>query len=344
MNSFLCLSRDEVFVVEIESPPNYSVRSVVNFSVNKCYALSPDNLYLASCDKNRILTIRNVDNGNVLQTLQLTGTPEACWWSELYLWVICKGKVAKYPYDSTQTKMMGSCVEEPAVSFESVLKFSKGVLVIRLCDNEKISILKIRNQKIYLQQIPDSNFNASSVAISSDGCAVLLYRKSSFDYQLWEIECEDRWKISSTGKLDSWKVLFWFCLTGSDNSRSSVWLTSIDRADMNKRLSVFSISFPSCQRSFLHQLSSKPAGSTVIYADSNILILHNCGWIYFVNLSNSKMLNSLYVGLFTCFKDVSSFYIPSRAILVLAGEIHLHFFKIHNVEGNLPSIGSIDHI
>jgi hypothetical protein len=147
--------------------------------------------------------------------------------------------------------------------------------------------------------------------------------------------------------LDRWKVLFWFCLTGSDNSRSSVWLTSIvieDWADMNEPLSVFSISFPSCQRGFLHQLSSKKTGSTVIYADSNILILHNYGWIYFVNLSNGEMLNSLYVGLFTCFKDVSSFYIPSRTMLVLAGGRHLHFFKIHNVEGNLPSIGSIDNI
>ena len=344
MNLFLCLSSKEVFIVECKLPLNYNfVAPLLHRSVTKCYALSPDNLYVASCDEDRTLTIRSVDDGKVLQTVELKQTPEACWWSELYLWVVYEGMIAKYPYDSTKTKMIENCSEESAINFKSVLKFAEGVLVIRLSDNGDISIFKIRNQEIYLQQIPDSNFAASSVAISSDRCAVLLYRNSCSDYQLWEMACEDSWELSSTGKLHDYDLVYWFCLTGAKNSRSSIWVTSMFASidDLNEPLCVSSINFPCCTLGFYHELFLKQFGNTIIYADSNILILHHYDWIYFFNLADGKILTSLYVGLFPGFQDVSSFYIPSRAILVLAGKLHLVFFKIHNIEGNLPSIGAI---
>jgi hypothetical protein len=101
MNLFVCLSHDEVFVLSLETPTETSVvRSVYTRDI-RCYALSPDNLYVACCDKNRILEIKSVDNGKILQTVVLKQPPEACWWSEFYLWVVCKGVVVKYPYDST---------------------------------------------------------------------------------------------------------------------------------------------------------------------------------------------------------------------------------------------------
>ena len=108
--------------------------------------------------------------------------------------------------------MVERFAEESAINFQSVFKFSEGLLVARPRYMGEISIFKIRKQEIYLQQIHDSNFAASSVAISSDGCAVLLYRKSCSDYQVWEIVCEDRRKLSSTGRLDCCDEVHWFCL------------------------------------------------------------------------------------------------------------------------------------
>ena len=336
MNLFFCLSEDEVFVVEFDPSPSYSIPPKVSPSVTKCCALSPGNLYLASCDENRTVTIRSVDNGKVLQTVQLKQKPEACWWSELYLWVVCEGILAKFPYNSTQTKVVDSFAEESATNFKSVLKFAEGVLVIRPSDNEDISIMKVRNREICLQQIPDSNFAASSVAISSDGCAVLLYRKSCSDYQLWEIACEDRWKLSSAGRLVGSDKVFWFSLIESGNFRKVIWVTPSKVLSQN--LCVSSIEFPSCKEGFRHECSFEQfGGNTIIYADAKMLILLGYDWIHFVNLADGKILNSLYVGL-RAFENVSSFYIPSRAILVLAGIEHLFLFKIHNMEGNLPGI------
>ena len=350
-NLFVCLSDSEVFVLEYEPPTNSSVVPFAFSSDTKCYALSPDNMYLACCDEDRCLTIRSVDSGKALQTLELKQPPESCWWSELYLWVVCKGVVVKYPYDSTHTKMLGNYLEECAIEFKSVLKFAEGVLVMRLNDNEEISIWKFLNQKIYPQQIPDSSFDATSVAISADGRAVLLYRESHSDYQLWEVACEDAWKVRSTGTCFGSRFyssfvyrfcsnfMYCFCLTGTENSRSSIWLThSTSDMPSNVPLAISSVHFSRCNRSFFHQLPSKYYHHSVqiVYADSNSLIIHHDEWIHFINVSTGKIIPSLYVGHDVASLNVSSFYIPSRGILVLAGESYAKFFKIHNIENNLP--------
>ena len=337
-NLFVCLGDSEVFVLEYEPPTNSSVTPFASGSDTKCYALSPDKLYLACCDKDRSLTIRSVDSGKALQVVALKQPPISCWWSELYLWVVCKGAVVKYLYDSTRTKMLGNYLEECAINFKKVLKFADGVLVIRLSDNGEISISKIRNQKIYPQQIPNSSFAATSVAISSDGCAVLLYRKSCSDYQLWEVACEDTWEVRLTGKIDGFQRVSWFCLTGTENSRSSIWLTHRISCSNVVRIEphdISSIDFPSCQRSDLHELPLSFL-SVVVYADSNSLIMHQDKWIHFVNVSTGEIITSLYVGHDVASLDVSSFYIPSRGILVLGGRRYANFFKIHNIENNLP--------
>ncbi len=331
---------DESSVLEFETPTNNSVASFASRSHNKCYAGSADNLYLACCDENGNLTIRDVDSGETTQTVELKQSPVSSWWSELYLWVVCNGVVVKYPYDSTRTKVLGNYLEECAINLESVLKFAEGVLVTRISNKGKISILKIRNEKIYPQQIPDPGFTATSAAISSDGCAVLLYRKYSSDYQLWEVACEDTWELRSTGKLPSPEKVSWFCLTGTENSRSSVWVTHMftsSDVDWSEPLRVSSIDFPSDKRGFSHQLPLQHFVTGVIYVDSNILIIHKNEWIYLVNVPVGKIITSLYVGLFPGFQNLSSFYIPSRGILVFAGTTHTKFFKIHNIESNLPS-------
>ncbi len=340
MNLFVCVSYDEVFVLEFEPPTNSSVASFVSGFPAKCYALSPDNLYLACCYEDRILTIRSVDSGKSLQTVLLKQTPEACCWSELYLWVVCKVVVLKYPYDSKHNKMLGTYVEECAINFKSVLKFAEGVLVIQVDDSGEIAILKTCDNKLYRHQIPDSTFTATSVSISSDGCAVLLYRESCSDYQLWEIASEDMWEIRSTGRLDDYDRLIWFCLTGTKHCRSSIWLTNFCTSyeDLDKQFFVSSIVFPSCTQAYTSYLNLSGLIYKVIYVNSNILIIHQYGWIYFLRVPECKILTSLYVGLFPGHQDVSSFYIPSQGILVFGYKTNIKFFKIHNIESHIPMV------
>ena len=344
MNSFACVCNYEVFILEFDPCPNNSVAPILYRSVTKCCALSPDNLYLASCDENRTLTIRSVDNGKVLQTVELKQRPEACWWwLELYLWVVCEGMIAKYPYNSTQTNMVEFCAKESAIIFKSVLKFAEGVLVLRPSDNGKISILKIRNQEIFLQQIPDPNFAASSVAISSDGCAVLLYCRCSSDYQLLETACDDRCKLSSAGRLDIGGAVdvYWFCLTGSESFRSLMWATSVGSIEdsPNEDLCVYSFNFRNCEQGFSNLIDLEKYNKRYIYADPNILIVFESGFIYFVDMEHGEIITSIYTDLDSNFVARFFFYIPSRAILFLAGEKEFYFLKIHNIEGNLPNIG-----
>jgi hypothetical protein len=332
-NLFVCLSLDQVFVLSLETPTETSVvRSVYTPDI-RCYALSSDNLYVACCDKNRILEIKSVDNGKILQTVELKQPPEACWWSELYLWVVCKGVVVKYSYNSTQINVLGDEFEECAINFQCVLKFAKGVLVIRLSDNEEISLLKICKQILYPQQIPESNFNATSVAVSSDGCAVLLYRKSSSDYQLWEISSENKWDVRSSGRLHDFYKVSWFCLTDTENSRSSIWVTYMFTSfedDLNEPLCISSIDFPSCKQGSWHELPLQHMITGVIYVDSNIVIIYKCGWIYFVNVFDGKIITSLDVGRLPGLRSVSCFYIASRGMLLLGGASGIKFIKIHS--------------
>jgi hypothetical protein len=337
MNLFVCLSHDEVFVLSLETPTETSVvRSVYTRDI-RCYALSPDNLYVACCDKNRILEIKSVDNGKILQTVLLKQPPEACWWSEFYLWVVCKGVVVKYPYNSTQRNVLGDEFEECDINFQSVLKFAEGVLVIRLSDSEEISLLKVCDQMLYPQQIPDPNFSVSSVSVSSDGCAVLLYCKSTSDYQLWEIASENRWELRSTAGLKFPEDhVAWFSLTGTENSRSSIWVTYMFASwELNEPLWISSIDFPSCKQVSYRQLLLEHTFTAVIYVDSNIVIIYKYRSIYFVKVSDGKIITSLDVGLIRSLRNVvSSFYIASRGMLLLGGTSDIKFIKIHN----LPSV------
>ncbi|CAB4023323.1 E3 ubiquitin- ligase DZIP3 [Paramuricea clavata] len=149
----------------------------------ECRALSPDNSYIACCYENSVFTVRSVNNGETLQTVVLKQLPVACWWSELYLWVVCNGVVVKYPYDSTQRKVLGNELEEYTINFDVVLIFANDFLVIRY--DEKISILKYCKEKLCPQHISDLHSFLDSATISSDGCAVLLYGKYNSNYQLW---------------------------------------------------------------------------------------------------------------------------------------------------------------
>ncbi len=171
-NFLICVGSGLVLVLSLEASSELLVAPVVKSGNFKCCALSPDNLYVACCYENRILTIWSVDNCKPLQTFDLKEPPEACWWSKFYLWVVCKGVILKYPYHATNCKVLENVLEECSISPHSrVLKFAEGVLVLY---HEKVVILKICNEKPCLQQTLGLNFCPSDVAISSDGCAVFF--------------------------------------------------------------------------------------------------------------------------------------------------------------------------
>jgi hypothetical protein len=275
------------------------------------------------------LTVRSVDNGESFQTVVLKQPPEACWWSELYLRVVCKGVVVKYPYP-TQRKVLGNELEECAINFDVVLKFAKDVLVIRY--DRKISVLKFCNEKLCPQQISDLSSFLDSATISSDGDAVLIYGERNSNYQLWEIACENRWELHSAGRFDDCSYLEWLFLTGTKNSRRFLSLY-LPEGDRDFHLS--SVDLSNSTHRATHKLPFSRLGDKgVVYGDSkHLIIVDDTGWIHFVKVSDGKITASLYLGeLSSLWRNVSSFYIDSRSLLLLAGKTVINSFKIHNIE------------
>ena len=342
-NFFVSLDHNHAFVLSLETPISSSLSHFQFFNAGdiKCHAISPDNLYFACCKENRVLSIRRVDDGKIIQVILIERPdPEVCWWSRMYLWVVCKNVVVKYPYDSA--KVLKNPLEDCSLNFKKVLKFMNGVLVACLGHGNETAIYKICNQTLCPQQIPGLNFSASSAAISQDGSAVLLYSATSSVYQLWEIACENKWELRTTGKLSDFYTVAWFSLTGGKDSRSSIWVkylfTSCEE-DLNEPFCVSSIDFPQGKEGFWHELSFiNHFGSVVIegnYVWSNILIIHTLSWLHFVDISGGNIITSLYIGIFHCFGHRSSFYIPSQRMLVLVGLSEVKFLKIHNIESHL---------
>ncbi len=276
-NFLICLDSHLVLVLSLEASSEPLVAPVVNSGNVKCGALSPDNLYVACCYENRILTIMSVDNGKSLQTLDLKEPPEACWWSKFYLWVVCNGVILKYPYHATNCKVLENVLEECSISpYSRVLKFVEGVLV--LCHGKEVT-LKICNEKPCHQQTLELNFYPSDVAISSDGCAVLLLNKYTSNFQFWEWEktFPNKQKLSLSGKLamfSNCNDLVHFGLTGAQNSRRSFWLTNCADGLSLHYLDLSSTDSPNERKRKLG-LSFEDHELKCIYGDSNFLIVHH---------------------------------------------------------------------
>ena len=345
-NFFVTLNHNHAFVLSLENSIGSSVDHIQFFNASKikCCALSPDNLYVACCYENRVLSIQRVDDGKTLQMILLKKPPKACWWSNSYLWVVCTDFVVKYTFDSAEVSE--NALEDWSLSFKKVLKFMEGVLVVCL-NNDKTAIYKICNQKLCSQEIPDSNFPASSAAISRDGRAVLLYCKSPLFYQLLEITCENKWELSTEGSISFHLGPIWFCLTGGKDSRSAIWVTK----SVGNDLSICSIDFPKGTNSEVKSIKPKhvarscdisvtfPYADILIiegtFPDTDILIIHRYDWIYFIKVSDGSIVTSLYAGDLHFVGNVSSFYIPSKRMLVFVGSSEVKFLKIHNIESHL---------
>ena len=336
-NFLVRFNHNHAFVLSLENSIGSSVDNFQFFNASKikCCALSPDNLYVACCYENRVLSIQRVDDGKILKMISLETPAEACWWSDSYLWVVCASFVVKYAYDSPN--ILGNGLHDCSLIFKKVLRFMEGVLVVRL-GKGKTAIHKIYNQKLCPQQIPDLNFCASSAAVSRDGCAVLLYCDFLPEYQLWEITYEDRWELRTTGKFDV--GVSWFCLTGEKDSRSSMWMKSEYISILDGYYeSVFSIDFPEGTRGFSFGADMRYCYESVVvegtFAYTNILIIHRYECLYFIKVSDGSMITSLYVGDLLCVRNVSSFYIHSKRMYVFVGVSEVKFLKIHNIESDL---------
>ena len=368
-NNFLFCVKDYIlFVLSLESSSGFPAFSFINdFIYPIIYALSPDNLYVACSYGSPILRIMNVDNGETLQTVAPKQKPLACWWSDLYLWVVCEGSVVvKYPYISTHRNVVGNDAEECSIDCDDdVLKFEEGVLVCREV-NRKISISKICGKNLSRQQILDSKIGRfCKVAISSDGCAVLLYDKYDsylFDpyssrlyetdrsrlyetdrsclygtdlsrlYELWEMGSENKWELHSTGKLNP--LTDRGCLAGKQNSRCLFWLFRQD-FDLRTTSAVRSIDFSDpTPESIVHQLPIKLSmHPDVIYVDCKLLMCLDCPHIHFIHVPDGTVITSLYVG-----EIRRSFFVPSKRLLFLfIGNGIIKHFKIHNIDKYLPS-------
>ena len=328
-NFLICLEGNFLFVLSLESSSEYSAFTFIHdiFDPKLC-SLSPDNLYVACSYGSPILRIMNVNSGETLQTVEPKQKPKACWWSDLYLWVVCEGLVVvKYPYTPTDRKVVRNCVEECSIDCEGdVLKFEEGVLV---CDEKtgKTSISRISHENLSRKQILHSVF--CFVEISLDGCAVLSYDSDGFE--LWEMGNKNKWELHSAGKLDP--LTECGCLAGKQNSRSLLWLLRSENYDYVDEISLSSLDLSgTTPENVVHHLEKELCSPEVIYVNSKFLICVDTSGIYFIDVPNGTVITSLHLG---CIEK--SFFFPSKRLLfLLIGNGIIKYFKIHNIDKYLP--------
>ena len=321
-----------VFVLPLRSP---EVNSYVN-SVLKCVTVSPDQFYVACC-YDGVLMIKNIDNGKTMQTVELQHPPEACWWSELCLWVVCKGVIVKFPFDSGHPKGLGSGINEFTLNFDCILQFEKDVLVI---EAGGILIVKIFENKLIISpQIPHSIFCVSSSAISPDGCAVLLCNYRS-EYQLWEFARENGWELHLFTRFPNLDIVqvHWLSLTGTRNSRRCMYLTYDSNGSPRFDLSLNFIdlsngSWPKC---LLNSVGY--AIRQVYYAAPNFLLIYWSRWVHVYNVSDGKTIAVLYFGnVCETLHDAPSFYLSTRGLLLFVLKNDIKCFRINNIDNCLES-------
>ena len=291
-----------------------------------------------------VLTIRSVDNGETLETVKLQKPPKACWWSELYLWVVCKGALVRFPYDSTHSKVLGSGREVCPLTFYRVLEFGEGVFVFLGNDN-MITILKICDNMPFIQKIGNLFFHNPpfhdplfrEVAISKDGCAVILfYVTIHLQYQVWEFTPESCWELHLNGKIETVFYNFsvrWLSLTGTRSCRRLVWVLE----DLGTSF-LFFFDFTSRELDDLYLPSTKYADENrVVDVAPNVLLIITGKWWSVVNVSDHKIVATLracniYLGL-----QPRLFYLSSKGLLLVVYQNVIKCIKIHNIENCLTS-------
>ena len=324
--NFLFVMKRHAMVVSFQTLQEPIVESLYEERSFKCACVSPDNLYIARYFDNHGLTITNVESGVTVQTVELQHFPEAFWWSELFLFVICRDVVVKFSYGPVGTNVLGNRVEECAINVGDDCKSGEGVVVSRKSARKYISILKICDNKLFIQQIIRTGVLILSFAtlISSDGCAILLEVFSPAKvFELWEFSTENGWELDTTEDLDDLYCLF---LTGTRNSR-----TLFGRTDDNAYV-LFDFSS--------RKLSKFPPLYRIdrVYNVGPIFLLASCdrSMICVYNDNTVTTLDTLW-NIVMNIGDFSSFYLSSKGLLLFVWQNHYKIFEIRNVRSCLES-------
>ena len=320
-NFLLSLDFCAIVVLSLETSEESSVVSYVfphdtSFEVT----LSPDHLYVACrYDEYNVLTIRSVVNGETLETVKLQKPPEACWWSELYLWMVCEGALVGFPYYSGHSKVLGSGREVCPLTFFGVLGFGEGVFVFTGNDN-MITILKICDNMPFIQKISNPLFG--EVAISKDGCAVLFFDEQTEDatihlpYQLWEFTPESGWELHLDGEIGKKLCelsMDWLSLTGTQSCRRLMYVLK-DRG--TAILSFFDFTSRELYEYSLHLPNPYAVIKEVVDVAPNVLLIDTGKWWSVLNVSDHKVVATL------SFRDIflvlrpHLFYLSSKGLLL----------------------------
>ena len=337
-NFLLCLDEIHIIILSLESLETPEESSVVSYAfpyTSPRVTLSPDHLHVVCCyDRYNVLTIRRVDNGETLETVQLQKPPKAFGWSELYLWLVCEGALFRFPYNSTHSNVLGSGREVCPLTSGSVLGFDEGVFVFKENDNI-ITILKVSDDIFFINKIGDLPFG--DAAISKDGCAVLLYDKIFEQYQLLEFTPESRWELHSCGTIgEKFRKFQLRCLslTGTQNCRKSICMGFELVSD---KFTLFSLDFSSkevCECSLpygmLHFLR-------VLYVAPNFLLIKASNCLSVLNVSDNKIIATL--PFCAQYSDTlfETFYLSSDNLLLVVFANDIKYFRIHNLENCLKS-------
>ena len=337
-NFLLSLDKEYIVVLSLETSEESSVVSYYSPHTSFEVTLSPDHLYVASCYyEYNVLTIRSVDNGETLETVELQRKPKACWWSELYLWVVCEGALVRFSYFSTRSKVLGSGGEVCPVTFSIVLGFGEGVFVF--LENSDITILKICDNMPFIQKIDNPLFG--EVAMSKDGCAVILFdteesEYGTIQYQVWEFTPESCWELHLDGKIETGSYEFpvdWLSLTGTQSCRRLVYVLKDEGTTI-----LFFFDFTSRELDELYLPSTEYADvEWAVESAPNVLLIITGEWWNVVNVSDHKVVATL------SFCDIDwdlrprLFYLSSKGLLLVVYQNVIKCFKIHNIENCLTS-------
>ena len=327
-------------VVSFQALQEHTVESFQKWSL-KCACVSPDNLYVACCYGNNVLTITKVDNGVTVQTVKLQQIPEACWWSELFLFVVCKDVVVKFPYDSVRTNVLGNCVEVCPINVDYAFESGEGVVVFQeSSDGEiKVSILKICDNKLFHQQslfsILFEELLFFTVTISSDGCAILFKRNSPVRvYELWEFSLESGWELDTTKDYVNHDDGC-LSLTGTRNSRTLLGRTKKDLHAPDYFLFDFS-SRKLSEFSPFYYIPGTDGIERVHNGDPSFLVvlsrfnrIHVCNGNTVITILDTLQARAG--------ASYSSFYLSSKGYFVLVLRHNIIIFKIRNVRNYLES-------
>ena len=337
-NFLLSLDVRNMVVLSLETPEESSVVPYAFPLASFKVTLSPDHLYVACYYEDGFFTIRSVDNGETLETVELQKPPESCWWSELYLWVICEGALVRFPYYSTHSEVLGRGGEVFPLTFGRVLGFGEGVFVFKESNN-MIHILKIFDNMPFIQKIGDPPF--SDAAISKDGCAVLLYHTDTeenttcLQYRLLEFTPESGWELhlyETTGIKFHKIMLKLLSLTGTQNCRSSMWV-GFDMASANSILSFYNFSSKELDECSLPYTTFDYF--RVFDVAPNFLLMAD-NWLSVLNASDNKIIARL--PLCECKYDSEDssdiFYLPSKDLLLVVFGNDIKYFKIHNLKSH----------